>query len=634
MNMEEELDTIHEAKDEPSVDIETCEDYSTRVLERQKRNEMRKKTSIVVSIINAITNFLPPYNKILLQDFQESFEHIQTTLGTIDPSLSLTYDNSGFVQCTVNEVKDSEIFGDFGRDVIELFIQAHGVEIMDMKLKNKNVPYNLGMLSVVPANMCGMMNRCPNGFNRSIVINTSTGPIECHIYVPKKGADSEVISKSNIAVSVNDAISLDLMITVATAQISNFCRNYNLYFAPSYISDKDRLDAIIYLQSEIYKSCNDTLSFVVDEIYSTRKNLMQLIRPQNDKAYYYLPNEDENMVKRSVFKAEYRQQIVPVYGVYVVHSHREGDDFKYSLSNTMEYSASGPRCKVPGFDNLPAYVQKRFIGESVEVPCDTIDRMTDNIKSYNILWDKKHPTSTQLYWLEQIDITLENFVQERIISPLTRNNLIVYWITNMNVESPENYLTELILYFGIILGYCIEIIDPSCRCSTKNASEYKCFDLAYQGKCKPSKNSRLSYILNTAVTDATSLAKYRPCSSGWEYTDETINNERIRLWLKILNHTEVDDMLEELRMTNVVGKDLAGIVKMAYNPVRAKTASLISKHKSKSRNTRTSRNTRNTRNTRKTTTNSKKGSRRELSFDIVKGGTKNRKYRTLKRKLF
>ena len=133
----------------------------------------------------------------------------------------------------------------------------------------------------------------------------------------------------------------------------------------------------------------------------------------------------------------------------------------------------------------------------------------------------------------------------------------------MNIDSPENYLTEIILYFGIILGYCIEIIDPSCRMCADTATKYKNFKLAYQPKPKVNKNKRLSYILNTAITDTMGMERYEGCKDGWDDKTMFDSINRIEKWLKILNHTEVNDMLNELRVDYTVGKDFASIVKLS-----------------------------------------------------------------------
>ena len=149
----------------------------------------------------------------------------------------------------------------------------------------------------------------------------------------------------------------------------------------------------------------------------------------------------------------------------------------------------------------------------------------------------------------------------------------------MNIDSPENYLTEIILYFGIILGYCIEIIDPSCRMCALSASKYKNFKLAYQTKPRVSKNKRFSYILNTAITDTMGMERYEGCKDGWKDKNIFDSTNRIEKWLKILNHTEVDDMLNELRIDYTVGKDFASIVKLSKG-IRSKSEGNVAKSSS------------------------------------------------------
>jgi len=558
-----------------NLDTDVCEDFSGR---KQKRDIRQNFIPVIIS--NIFTRIISYFNASGSQ-LPEDFKHIIETVNIIktnDGILNrLESNHQSFVQCDVQYILDNGIFSDFGNDMIGLLVQAHGVDKIEEKLARKNAPYKLGMLSVAPANMCGIMKRCTHGFDQNIPItitkrsDSSEDSIDCPINIPKNGADSIIKIPGNIltTIKIQERISLDLMITAAISQLSNFCLKYNSENSEYTITQESRLRALIYLQDEIYTRCNNVRSEFTDEIFNTPKNILQLIEPQNDKAYYYTENPGENEVNAGSYKGEYRQKTVPVYGLFVLYSGRMNRDSRYSLSNTMVYSDEGPKCILPGYD---------VIGTN-QSSCNTIDTMTDNINAYNLLWNINKPGNTSLYWLQQIDDKLNYFIHHNIISELTRYNLILYWFTNMNIDSPENYLTEIILYFGIILGYCIEIIDPSCRMCALSASKYKNFKLAYQTKPRVSKNKRFSYILNTAITDTMGMERYEGCKDGWKDKNIFDSTNRIEKWLKILNHTEVDDMLNELRIDYTVGKDFASIVKLSKG-IRSKSEGNVAKSSS------------------------------------------------------
>ena len=542
--------TCNESIESVCFNTDVMEDYYIeRGSERQERNRSSKRLSIALLIIENIRGFLS-YLSSSPSPLPDETQTVVNTIYKKDNYLSLVGNTMAstvpFTQCSVDDVITNGIFETIGQDVIELFIQAHGVEEMKSRLRKVNMPYRLAMLSIVGSNMCGISSSCNDGFQKDYMLLTRDGrEVTCPIYIPKIGADTHIdVTKDGVVTSVeiSEQVSVDLLISAATAQLYNFCLKNDISF-------ENTRSTMVNIQSDLYKKCGVIPDFA-DEIYPhTYTKLFQLIKPQNNKAYYYSPNPGEDTYTTSLGTGEYRQKIVPNYGVFVVTTSRP-EDLSYTLSNTMSYTSSGPNGVLPGSSH----------GEL----CNTVDCITENLKLYNVLWDNANPSTTPIYWIETIDKRLQLFESLGIISQLTRHNLIIYWVTNMNLESPENYLTELILYFGIILGYCIEIIDPSCRCSTHNAREYKCFDLAFQRKKYVKKLNKSSYLFNKAANDLMGLNEYKACEVGWMDTSEYAYRKRVETWLSILNHTDVESMLKELIKSNVVCSDFAGVAKTIY----------------------------------------------------------------------
>ena len=291
---------------------------------------------------------------------------------------------------------------------------------------------------------------------------------------------------------------------------------------------------------------------------------------------FYTPNKGEDDVYLTIdgvstTVGEYGQKTVPIYGLFVIKATDEQDNL-YSLSNTMEYiPPHDPRAVLPG--RSESINTGQFKNQSVldyYGKCDEINCITTNINAYNILWDSNVNKVTPMYWLNKIDDRLKFLENYRVISPAARTNLINYWIINMNVVSPQNFLTEIILYFGIILGYSIDLLDPSCRNITDDAAKFKCYELAHRNipSSKESKKgsssstaSKQSYLFNRTSMDISGMGRYIPPEAGWLAKTDSDNRYRIQRWLSILSHDNVADMLDSLRTSNKVCSKFANVVR-------------------------------------------------------------------------
>jgi len=504
---------------------------------------------------------------------------------------SLTNATMPYIQCSVDDVVREGIFERYGKETIHMYIQAHGEEDITKRLKHTNEPYKVSVLSVVGANLCGIMKRCTNGFEGFVNIKTITEiksddgestivegePQRCGIFIPMRSADTRVykdgkkaVYSSGAEIIIRSRISLDLMLTAATSQFFNFCKRYNVANKEhSYISEDAIREALVDLQTQIYKSCDDTIDEFADEIYPELKtSILRFIEPQCEKYLFYIPNKDENEVHLTIdgvstMVGEYGQKMVPIYGLFVIKATDEQDNL-YSLSNTMEYIPPyDPRAVLPGRSESINTGQFKNQSElNYYGKCDEINCITTNINAYNILWDSNVNKDTPMYWLNKIDDRLKFLEHYRVISPTARTNLINYWIINMNVVSPQNFLTEIILYFGIILGYSIDLLDPSCRNITDDAAKFKCYELAHRN-IPSSTASKSSYLLNRASLDISGTDRYIPPEAGWLAKTDSDNRARIQRWLSILSHDNVADMLDSLRTSNKVCSKFANVVRHA-----------------------------------------------------------------------